>query len=266
MRDNLGHDISGATPASLEALEQGLREFSCYIGDPVATVEKALTGNPSLVMAHVLKAYLYLTGTEPAGTPVARAAREAALLHASNDRERCHLDAIQCLADGQWRAAGLLLEDVSIDYPHDGLALQVGHLIDFFTGDSRMLRDRIGRVFPAWDQSVPGYHAVLGMYAFGLEETGDYVQAERIGRLSVELEPRDGWGQHAVAHVLEMQNRRSEGTTWMRSTAEAWSRDSFFAAHNWWHLALFHLGLDEIDEVLQPVRWPCLWKEVQRRS
>src|SRR5262249_40588721 len=23
-----------------------------------------------------------------------------------------------------------------------------------------------------------------------------------------------------------------------------------FAVHNWWHLALFHLGLDEIDEVL----------------
>ena len=124
-----------------------------------------------------------------------------------------------------------------------------------------MLRDRIGRVFPAWDQSVPGYHAVLGMYAFGLEETGDYVQAERIGRLSVELEPRDGWGQHAVAHVLEMQNRRSEGTTWMRSTAEAWSRDSFFAAHNWWHLALFHLGLDEIDEVLQLFDGPVYGKK-----
>jgi hypothetical protein len=64
------------------------------------------------------------------------------------------------------------------------------------------------------------------------------------------LEPRDGWGQHAVAHVMEMQNRRRDGVIWMRDNSEAWSRESFFAVHNWWHLALFHLGLDEIDEAL----------------
>jgi hypothetical protein len=142
------------------------------------------------------------------------------------------------------------LEDLTIDYPLDGLALQTGHQIDFFTGDSRMLRDRIARALPFWDAGMPGYHAVLGMHAFGLEETGDYARAEREGRLSVELEPRDGWGQHAVAHVMEMQNRRRDGIAWMRQNREAWSRDSFFAVHNWWHLALFHLGLDEIDQVL----------------
>jgi hypothetical protein len=113
-----------------------------------------------------------------------------------------------------------------------------------------MLRDRVSRVLPAWDRRVPGYHAVLGMHAFGLEETGDYNRAEKQGRLSVELEPRDGWGHHAVAHVLEMQGRRREGVEWMKTRSQDWARDSFFAVHNWWHLALFHLGLDEIDEAL----------------
>jgi hypothetical protein len=144
----------------------------------------------------------------------------------------------------------VVLEDLAIDYPLDGLALQAGHQIDFFTGDSRMLRDRIARALPFWNADIPGYHALLGMHAFGLEETGDYARAEREGKLSVELEPRDGWGQHAVAHVMEMQNRRRDGIAWMRRNREAWSQDSFFAVHNWWHLALFHLGLGEIDEVL----------------
>jgi hypothetical protein len=88
------------------------------------------------------------------------------------------------------------------------------------------------------------------MHAFGLEECGDYARAEAQGRRSVELEPRDGWGQHAVAHVMEMQGRQREGIAWMRTNPDAWSRESFFAVHNWWHVALYHLDLGEIDEAL----------------
>ena len=113
-----------------------------------------------------------------------------------------------------------------------------------------MLRDRIARALPAWSEGMPGYHAVLGMHAFGLEETGDYVGAERQGRRGVEIEPRDGWAQHSVAHVMEMQGRQKDGIAWMRANPDAWSHDSFFAVHNWWHLALYHLDLGEIDEVL----------------
>ena len=250
MKDRIGYDVSGATAESLNTLEQALHQLRCYIGDPVATVERALVESPELVMGYVLKAYLHLSGTEPAGIPVARSAYEAAQLFPAKDRELRHLEAIRHLIEGRWRKAGLALEDLSIDYACDALALQAGHQIDFFTGDSRMLRDRIARALPFWDAGMPGYHALLGMHAFGLEETGDYVRAEVEGRRSVELEPRDAWGQHAVAHVMEMQGRRREGVAWMRRNPEAWSRESFFAIHNWWHVALFHLGLDEMDEVL----------------
>ena len=250
MKDSAGYDITGASARALSTLEQGLYELRCYIGDPVATVERAVAETPELVMGYVLKAYLHLMGTEPQGLPIARAALEAAQTLPANDRERRHLQAIRLLVDGHWRAAGLLLEDLTVEYPRDALALQVGHQIDFFSGDSRMLRDRIARALPSWSPSVPGYHAVLGMYAFGLEETGDYARAEARGRLSVELEPRDGWGQHAVAHVMEMQGRRRDGIAWMRANPDAWSRESFFAVHNWWHVALFHLGVDEVDEAL----------------
>jgi hypothetical protein len=263
MKETVGYDISGASGRSLDLLERGLREFRCYIDDPVTTVEEALSTSPELVMGYVLKAYLYLMGTEAAGLPVARAALKKAQELPSSDRERRHLEAIRHLTEGRWRAAGLALEDLSIDYPHDLLALQAGHLIDFFTGDSRMLRDRLARALPAWDKQVPGYHAVLGMHAFGLEETANYAGAEKQGRLSVELEPRDGWGHHAVAHVLEMQGRRREGVEWMRGRSQSWSEGSFFAVHNWWHLALFHLGLDEIDEVLALFDGPIYGKRSQ---
>jgi len=97
---------------------------------------------------------------------------------------------------------------------------------------------------------MPGYHALLGMHAFGLEECGDYLLAEARGRRAVELEPRDGWAWHAVAHVLEMQDRRGDGIAWLRADSEAWSRESFFCVHTWWHLALFHLDRGEVGEAL----------------
>ncbi len=250
MHDTWGLELTGASASSLETWETACARLRCYCGDPVQTVDQALAGSPGLVMGHVLRAWLHLVGTEPGGLPVARASITAARALPANDRERRHVAAAGLLADGHWRAAGLALEDLSIAYPRDALALQIGHLVDFLVGDARMLRDRIARALPAWAPSLPGYHALLGMHAFGLEETGDCAAAEAQGRRSVELEPRDGWGQHAVAHVLEMQGRRREGIAWMRANPDAWSRESFFAVHNWWHLALFHLGLGETDEAL----------------
>lgn len=251
MRDSAGESVSGATAASLEAYEQACRELRCFTDDPVASVDRALTASPEMTMAHALKAWLHLLGTEPAGLPVARQCLHVAMALPANERERGHLEAIRRVLDGQWRVAGRVLEDVSAAFPRDALALQAGHQIDFFTGDSRMLRDRVARVLPAWSASLPGYHAVLGMYAFGLEECGDYAAAERYGRDSVARERRDGWGWHAVAHVMEMCNRTTDGIAWMTSDTDAWSRASFFAVHNWWHLALFHLDRGEIDEVLR---------------
>jgi len=253
-KDSHGHAMSGATRGAIDTFETACHELRCYIGDPLAGARAALEQAPQMTMGHVLVAWLNLLGTEPAGLPEARAALAAArALPGATEREGLHLAAIEQLVQGHWWAAGRVLEDLSIRYPRDALALQAGHSIDFFTGHSRMLRDRIARALPDWQPGMPGHHAVLGMHAFGLEETGDYAGAERVGRKSVELEPRDGWGWHAVAHVFEMQNRRRDGIAWLKRDSAAWSEGSFFAGHNWWHLALFHLGLEEIDEVLDLV-------------
>ena len=256
MRDYANQPVSGATAAAIEAFEQACHELRCYIGDPVASVDRAIAASPGMTMAHALRAWLHLLGTEPAGLPVARESLHAARTLPANARERGHLQAIELLLDGQWSRAARALEDVSIDYPCDALALQAGHLLDFFTGDARMLRDRIARALPAWDPGRPGYHALLGMQAFGLEECGAYARAERIGRASVQLEPRDGWGWHAVAHVMEMQGRFDQGIDWLRTDTDAWSRESAFAIHNWWHLALFELERGRVDEALRLFEGP----------
>jgi tetratricopeptide (TPR) repeat protein len=251
MKDSLGLALSGANDAGLQAYQSALDAFRCFSGDPAALADQAIAAAPAMPMAYALKAWLQLLGTEPGGTQVALDACNSAFTLAANDRERMHLQAASLLAHGHWYDAGRVLEDLSLAYPRDLLALQAGHQIDFFTGDARMLRDRIARALPAWTRGTPGQHAVLGMHAFGLEETGDYAQAEKQGRLAVELEPRDGWAWHAVAHVHEMRNEPGRGVEWLAPHAKTWAEGSFLAVHNWWHLALFQLELGREDEVLR---------------
>jgi hypothetical protein len=227
-----GHPLSGASAEAREHYERALGLLRLYSGDPLAAAEAALADSPGFAMAYLLKAWLNLLGTEPAGIDAARTAHAAAAPHCRTAREQGHLAAVGHLVEGRWHEASRALLRVGTDHPHDLLALQAGHQLDFFTGNARLLRDRIARALSDWSPDMPGYHALLGMHAFGLE-------------------PRDGWAQHAVAHVLEMQGRTADGVAWMRGNPDAWSRDSFFAVHNWWHLALYHLDRGETDEVLR---------------
>lgn len=251
MKDAFGLTYCGATEAGYSSYARAVHELQCFIGDPVGSIDRAIADAPAFVMAHVFKGYLFGLATERDAMAVARSSHQAALPLAATPREAAHVAALGHLAEGRWLEAARILEDIAIDGPRDALALQVGHQIDFFTGNARMLRDRIGRALPAWQKDMPGYHAILGMQAFGLEEMGDYARAESFGRQAVEIEPRDGWAQHAVAHVMEMQSRQTDGIAWMRANPDAWTKDSFLQIHNWWHLALFHYDLGETGEVLK---------------
>jgi tetratricopeptide (TPR) repeat protein len=251
MQDVLGNPVTGASAAALDQYELGLRRLQTFSGDPVAAVDAAIAAAPAFVMAHVLKAWLYALSTDKAAMDIARDIHASARALPMTAREAGHVAAIGQLVGGAWNGAGETLAAVARDHPRDALALQAGHQIDFFTGNASMLRDRIGAALPHWNAAMPGYHAMLSAHAFGLEETGDYAAAEAAGRSAVELEPHDGWGQHAVAHVMEMQCRQADGIGWMKDAFARGAEDSFMKVHNWWHLGLYHYDLGQHDEVLR---------------
>ncbi|KAB2890412.1 MAG: tetratricopeptide repeat protein, partial [Kofleriaceae bacterium] len=139
---------------------------------------------------------------------------------------------------------------VAIEHPRDLLAVQLAHLGDFYNGNGPVQRDRIARVLPSWDKSVPGYGYVLGMYAFGLEEMADYARAEDTGHQALALNRRDPWATHAVAHVLEMQARLADGIRFLTATQDDWAPDNAFAFHNWWHLGLYYVDIGDTQKAL----------------
>lgn len=250
LEDSRRAPVSGATPPALEHFETAMAQLQCYCGNPLATIDRALAEAPRFAMAHVLRAYLGVLATEAPALELARAGLRALAPLPLNPREAGHCAAIEALTQGRWQVGIAALDRVLADQPLDLLALQVEHIFNFLVGDARNLRDGVARVKAAWSREIPGYHAVLGMHAFGLEECGDYPRAEREGRNAIELNPLDAWAHHAVTHVLEMQGRVDEGIAWMTSRASDWSTDNFFAIHNWWHLALFLLDRGEQAPVL----------------
>ncbi len=249
--DRQGNTLSGATGAAVAAYDEAVDAFNIYRGDPVALVDCAIAAAPEFAMAHILKAYLFAVATEPEAAAEAVIIVETAKGLVLNERERSHIAALDGLVANEWTDAAVALDHHNMRYPHDLLGLQVGHLTDFFRGNARNLRDRIARALPQWSEDRPGYSIVLGLYAFGLEETADYARAEAIGREAVERQPLDCWAHHAVAHVMEMQGRAADGIDWMNTREPHWAADeNFFKVHNWWHKALFHLDLGESDEAL----------------
>ena len=62
------------------------------------------------------------------------------------------------------------------------------------------------------------------MYAFGLEESGNYQLAEQHGLAAVERNRDDVWATHAVVHVYEMQGRVDDGIRFLRGRQADWAR------------------------------------------
>ncbi|MFD0151271.1 tetratricopeptide repeat protein [Streptomyces sp. NPDC055721] len=245
------HECTRETAAHLDRAVDALLHFSPEVEQAVGD---ALNSGPTSPVAQSFAAYLGMLGTEPGDAVAARQRfdRYTAGVDVSSlpTRERLHVAAAGAWLAGDLRRAGGLLEEVSLECPTDALALAVGHQLDFFTGDAVRLRDRIGGALSAWDDAEPHRSLVLGMYAFGLEESGHYRLAEETGLAAVAQNPRDVWAIHAVVHTYEMQGRVSEGIGYLDARREDWTRGNYLDVHNWWHYALYALEAGETGTAL----------------
>jgi tetratricopeptide (TPR) repeat protein len=249
--DRWGSPVFAGSRRAVDVLDEAVEDLVSLSGDPTALADEAAALDPQLVLARVLQAYLALYASSASGLERARALvgdLDAWGLDAG-ERELLHVLAVQSWADGEWERAASFLERALLHESRDLLALKVAQDLYFFIGNQQGLRDVVERVLDAWPSDRPGYGYVCGMYAFGLEENGQYDAAGKQARKALELNPGDVWAVHAQAHIFEMQGAQRLGVEFLDRSVEDWS-SSYFATHNWWHRALYHLELREIDEAL----------------
>jgi tetratricopeptide (TPR) repeat protein len=249
-----GIKTSETDPDALAELDRAIDHLLHFRADVSVVNDQALIADPDLPMARALRAYLGLLGTEADDAERARRGLNDWLAtqngRAFTTAERAHLSAAQTWLAGDMRGAGELLRHHTDAHPRDALALSVGHQIDFLGGDAVTLRDRVGGALNAWSTEDPHRAMLLGMYAFGLEEVGDYLRAFDVGSEAVETDAKDVWGIHAITHTYEMRGKFGAGTRFMQEREADWASGNFLSVHNWWHRALFLLEAGDIPGAL----------------
>jgi tetratricopeptide (TPR) repeat protein len=250
-KDQQGLALAGA-PESAAAFDRAIADYYGLIGDPVGILKQALARDPGFALGGAAIAALYMIGgfrgDHPEVVQALRAAEPA--MRGASERERRHFAAANAWAKGRTSQAIADWEAILVNHPTDALALRLAQDAYFFLGRSVAIRDCAARVLPAWERGNPLASFILGLYAFGLEETGDLKRAEEFGREALAGNPCDAWATHALAHVMETANRHDEGVAFLKSTREHWGPAHFMAGHNGWHLALFLIEQGRFDEVL----------------
>jgi len=189
MLDRQGLPLRG-TAEAVGHLDEATSALLYFRPEVEAETSLALEADPDFAMGRALAGYLGVLGTD--ADDAAAAAESFATWSAGYDRsqlserERAHLDAAWTWLQGDMIGCGELLQDISVAYPRDLLALVVGHQIDFFTGNATSLRDRIAGALTSWSADEEAHSFLLGMLAFGLEEAGHYDRSEEVGRAAVE--------------------------------------------------------------------------------
>lgn len=250
--DRRGLAISPASIETANRYEEAITSVHSSRGDAIEKIERLIEHDSGFVGGHCLRAAAMILGAEvPGETDLLATVRTIEQFgRNASDRERRHATAARAWLEGNSLLAAERYGEIVVDYPRDSIALQVAHALDFRLGQREMLRDRVAQVLPHWDTGVPVYGYVLGMYAFGLEETGDYARARNMAFRSLALEPFNAAAMHVVAHVMEMQGRTRDGIEWLRANRGIWAENKGFAIHIAWHLALFHIDTGELGQAL----------------
>jgi tetratricopeptide (TPR) repeat protein len=214
-----------------------------------ATILEAIAHDPTCAIAHAYAAAYYLSQeTAPARRQV-KSHIELAQQQAVNvtQRERWYIEAIAAWAVGAIDRAIALHEAITDEYPQDLMAVQQAQYHYFYLGNSARLLQVAQKVEAANRDSDFFY----GMLAFGYEQTRQLKAATAAAQRAIALNHNDPWAHHAIAHILETQQRVEEGIAWAREFSDTWNTcNSMLYTHNWWHTALFYLANDDVQSVL----------------
>ncbi len=252
--DGFGQVVTLPTQAAVDSWTATQKAFLAHSAATPTHLAQVLEAAPQFALGHAVKGmFCALLGRREMMTSAEEALRSAntALgLAGATARESLYVQALSVWLEGRPTAARTIFTEIMAQHPTDPLAMKLDHGLRFVLGDNLGMRQSLETVLPAYGPDHPARGYLLGCYAFALEETGDYAAARKAGRDGLSLAPDDAWGLHAVAHVHDMTADAEGGLAWLSGREAAWAHCNNFRYHVWWHKALMHLDLGQIEPVL----------------
>ncbi|XP_077862856.1 tetratricopeptide repeat protein 38-like [Saccoglossus kowalevskii] len=261
--ENIGLPLSTTSNEAAKMYDAIVTQYmSGFSDDSVdgigGAIKKMTDADPNFVMGPIISngLTLFSMATSTWNNPELKSNIEKMVQSADNDtltwREKLHIKAIKLFSEGDFTGASDTFEEILLQHPTDALAFRFALDCYFYRGEMAQYRDCAARVMPYWksgkvSQSMYGY--LKSLYAFGLEETNFFDEAEKESLQSLELNSRDGWATHTIAHVMEMQCRYDEGIRYLNDTAHN-GQKHFFEGHIYWHLGLYYIEKGDYEAAL----------------
>ncbi len=264
LKDAQGLDVTTVSEQAIAAIDNHIDQCLCYGNCAETSILKAVAADSTCILANAHTAAYYLAQENALSyqqaLPFLREAKK--YLPQANERERLYVLATEAWSLGKIDQAIACCDELVLRFPQDILAVQRGQYHYFYQGN----RAGLTSIAETALDTNPDNHYLLGMLAFGLEQCDRLSEAEHIGRWAVDLNRRDPWAHHAVAHVMESQGRYEEGIIWMENLADAWEDcNSMLYTHNWWHIALFYLSKGDQSKVLS-LYDQHIWGKAQKNA
>jgi len=248
MQDLYGNEVSTGSRAALDAYDEGVNLFLAAQASAGEAFERAISHDPSFVLAHAALArhhQMYARPTEAVKAMIS--ARE--LGNGYTAREQSHIAIIGQLIDGKSAAAYEAIKTHVADYPRDMLILQpcagVFGLIGF---SGRTARD--AEIFAFYDNLKGHFEADWwfdSVYAFALSELGRLSEAEQIIERSYEANPANANAAHYKGHFHYEAGEHQAGWEFTRDWLKSYDPASLMHCHISWHEALWALELGHLE-------------------
>jgi tetratricopeptide (TPR) repeat protein len=248
-QDYLGNPLSAAPPATLRAVDDFIEGFLAYETRAEA-IGRAADADGECCLANVYAGLLWMLLEAPdaakhAAKYLASAQRTGAR---ATRREQLNASVLRAWVDGDVSAAVRLCGQTSDEYPRDLVMVKLAQYFEFNRGNAPAML-RIALKVLERNADVPYVH---GMAAFAYEQCHLLDEAEQAARKALELQRKEPWAQHALAHVMLTRGRIDEGALFLEGVADTWvGLNSFMFTHLWWHVALFNLSQGRYLRVLE---------------